>query len=117
MSPSGSLHAASASTEKQIGNDDVRMLSSDRAPRPGYPELRVDAPLPAQLGRYVVLEQIGKGGMGRVLRAYDPKLRREVALKLLVHTDALGSARMVREAQAMARLSHPSIVPVYDVDI
>lgn len=76
------------------------------------------APVPAQLGRYVILEQIGRGGMGRVLRAYDPKLRREVALKLVGSDvpDSEGRSRVVREAQAMARLSHPNIVPVYDVE-
>jgi serine/threonine protein kinase/Tfp pilus assembly protein PilF len=70
------------------------------------------------IGRYVVVGVIGEGGMGRVMRAYDGKLRREVALKLLhgTHDDTAG-ARIVREAQAMARLSHPNIVAVYDVDV
>jgi len=69
-------------------------------------------------GRYLVLEQVGSGGMGRVFRAYDPKLQREVALKLL-HTHVLGAeaqARLVREARAMAMLSHPNVVAVHDVD-
>ncbi|HWB78006.1 MAG TPA: serine/threonine-protein kinase [Nannocystaceae bacterium] len=73
----------------------------------------------AVLGRYVVVGTIGRGAMGTVLRAYDPKLRREVALKLL-RPDQLaaeGEARMVREAQAMARLSHPNVVAVYDVEV
>jgi len=74
--------------------------------------------MPARLGRYIVVEQVGAGGMGRVLRVYDPKLRREIALKVLTAnaTDAASSARIVREAQAMARLSHPNLVPVYDVE-
>ncbi len=70
------------------------------------------------LGRFVVLEEVGRGGMGRVLRAYDPKLQREVALKVL-RGEMLrgeGHARLVREAQAMARLSHPNVVAVYDVE-
>jgi len=56
--------------------------------------------------------------MGLVLRAYDPKLRREVALKL-VYTgrSEAAEARVVREAQAMAQLSHPNIVAVYDVEV
>ena len=76
------------------------------------------AAVPSQLGRYIVLEQVGEGGMGRVFRAYDPKLRREVALKLLMAPagESEGAARTVREAQAMARLSHPNLVPVYDVE-
>jgi serine/threonine-protein kinase len=74
-------------------------------------------PIGAKVGRYVVVDQLGQGGMGRVVRAYDPKLRREVALKLL-HTssDPAARARIVREAQAMATLAHPNLVAVHDVD-
>ena len=74
------------------------------------------------LDRYVVLEQIGAGGMGVVHRAYDPKLRREVALKMLRFDRRGGSSgpraetRILREARAMAQLSHANIVPVYDVE-
>ena len=74
-------------------------------------------PSEARSSRYVTLEQVGRGGMGRVLRAYDPKLQREVALKE-VHNDALdeeSTARLVAEARAMAKLSHPNVVAVYDV--
>lgn len=73
------------------------------------------------LGRYVLLDAIGRGGMGDVYAAIDPKLDRWVALKLV---RVLGSyseevnaglqARLLREAQAMARLSHPNVVSVYD---
>ena len=72
----------------------------------------------ASVGRYVVLEEVGRGGMGRVLRAYDPKLQREVALKE-VRGDVLGeegAKRLVAEARAMAKLSHPNVVAVYDVE-
>jgi serine/threonine-protein kinase len=65
-----------------------------------------------------VLEEVGRGGMGRVWRAYDPMLTREVALKQ-VHAQrpSLGSTRsLLREARAMARLSHPNVVEVYDVE-
>lgn len=71
-----------------------------------------------RLGRYVVLERVGTGGMGDVYRAYDSKLKREVALKLLktsMSKDAGASARLMREAMAMARLSHPNVLPVFDV--
>jgi serine/threonine-protein kinase len=69
-------------------------------------------------GRYVVIETIGKGGMGTVRRAYDPKLCREVALKVLRQDrrGGDGTQRLVREAQAMAQLSHPNVVAVYDVE-
>jgi eukaryotic-like serine/threonine-protein kinase len=74
---------------------------------------------PLQLGRYVVLERVGCGGMGVVYAAYDPELDRKVALKVL-HRAALGEAgerrpRLLREAQALAKLSHPNVITVYDV--
>ena len=74
--------------------------------------------LGGRLGRYMPIEELGRGGMGRVLRAYDPKLQREVALKLLNPevVDGLGGARMVREARSMAQLRHPNVVAVYDVE-
>ncbi len=69
--------------------------------------------------RYTVLGFLGQGGMGLVLAAYDARLDRRVALKLLRHrADGSGGgeeqARLVREAQSMARLSHPNVVAVYD---
>ena len=75
---------------------------------------RVEAP--ERLGRYLVIEQLGAGGMGVVFKAYDPVLDRKVAIKLLrgqatEHT----RTRLLREAQAMAKLSHPAVVPVFDV--
>ncbi len=70
----------------------------------------------SMLGRFVVHAQIGAGGMGRVFRAHDPTLDRPVALKLLHHhTDGTDRLRMAREAQAMAALSHPNIVPIFDI--
>lgn len=75
----------------------------------------VDLSEGAKLGRFVILEQIGAGAMGRVLRGYDPKLQREVALKLVRTSSTATTQRMLREAQAMAQLSHPNVVPVYDV--
>ncbi len=73
----------------------------------------------ATLGRYVVLERVGAGGMGVVYAAVDPALDRKVALKLL-HPELAGdgsdgAARLLREAQALAKLSHDNVVPVYDV--
>ncbi|MEM7159492.1 MAG: serine/threonine-protein kinase [Myxococcota bacterium] len=70
------------------------------------------------VGRYLVVEGIGRGAMGRVFRAYDPKLQREVALKVVPHEvlDAEMRPRMLREARAMARLSHPNVVAVHDVE-
>jgi tetratricopeptide (TPR) repeat protein/predicted Ser/Thr protein kinase len=73
------------------------------------------------LARYVVLNKLGSGGMGVVYAAYDPELDRKVALKLLRADAAEESssqaarARLLREAQAMARLSHPNVIAVHDV--
>ena len=71
----------------------------------------------ATIGRYVLLECIGSGGMGVVYAAYDPELDRKVAVKLLKASegDATGRARLLREAQALARLAHPNVVAVHDV--
>jgi tetratricopeptide (TPR) repeat protein len=70
------------------------------------------------VGRYLVIEELGRGGTGVVLRAYDPTLHREIALKVLHHGSMSGEARerMAREGQAMAQLSHPNVVAVYDVE-
>lgn len=71
----------------------------------------------ASLGRYVVLGLLGRGGMGEVYAAYDPELDRKIAVKLLRGRTggADGGTRLLREAQAIARLSHPNVVVVYDV--
>ena len=71
------------------------------------------------VGRYTVLSQLGSGGMGFVLAAYDPELDRRVALKLLKRNAASkeGTRRLQREAQALARLSHPNVVTVYEVGV
>jgi serine/threonine protein kinase/tetratricopeptide (TPR) repeat protein len=71
------------------------------------------------LGRFLVIEPVGEGAMGVVYAAFDPELERKVALKVLhaERGDAKARARLVREAQAMARLSHPNVVTVYDVGV
>ncbi len=70
---------------------------------------------PILVGRYVVLDRLGQGAMGEVMLAYDPKLLREVALKLVFAAGGDASARMLREAQALAQLNHPNVVGIYDV--
>ncbi len=77
-------------------------------------------PLPAaSIGRYSVLRQLGRGGMGVTYVAYDEELDRKVVIKL-VRSELLGEEsqkRLRREAQALARFAHPNIVAVYDVGI
>ncbi len=75
----------------------------------------------ARVGRYVVGERIGRGGMGVVYAARDPDLDRTIALKVL-RTDTREPAeavqqRMLREARALARVSHPNIVRIFDVGV
>ncbi|HEY8380414.1 MAG TPA: serine/threonine-protein kinase, partial [Nannocystis sp.] len=78
-------------------------------------------PLPTQIGRFNVLKRLGSGGMGVVYVAYDRDLDRKVALKVL-RTAAVSASkrdkarhRLMREAQAMAQLSHPNVIAIYDV--
>ena len=73
---------------------------------------------PPSIGRYRVIRVLGEGGFGRVYLAYDSDLQREVAVKVPLAGDAsrfLDVEAYLREARIVARLSHPNIVPVYDV--
>ena len=74
-------------------------------------------PLPVRIGRFTVLERLGQGGMGMVFAAYDVELDRKLAIKLLLPDQGTRGlrARLQREAQAMAKLSHPNVVHVYEV--
>src|ERR1043165_8489207 len=88
---------------------------STRAPAGNRPARRGK-----QIDRYVVLEVLGAGAMGIVYTAFDPQLDRKIALKMLAGDSADADntekrARMMREAQAMARAFHPNVVHVHDV--
>ncbi len=77
-----------------------------------WPELA----LPARVGRYLILARVGQGGMGVVCSAYDPRLQRTVAVKLLRpdRNDRDADRRLQREARALATLSHPNVVAVFE---
>ncbi|MBN1513866.1 MAG: serine/threonine protein kinase, partial [Phycisphaerae bacterium] len=89
-----------------------------RLVRTGLLQPADDAAYPARLGDYQVRRVIGRGGMGVVTEANDPRLRRTVALKLLrpeLFADRQAVARFEREARAAAGLNHPNIVGVYEL--
>jgi serine/threonine-protein kinase len=71
------------------------------------------------LGKYKIVEEIGHGGMATVYKGYQPSLNRYVAVKVLARElakDEVFRKRFKREAEAVAKLSHPNIVPIYDFD-
>jgi serine/threonine protein kinase len=93
---------------------DVATLAS----QPGVISVSPEYAEPARIGRYVIIRRLGHGGMGIVYLAYDPQLDRKVAIKMLredLGAAAQGHARVQREAQAMAQVSHPNIAHVYEV--
>ncbi|HEY0252981.1 MAG TPA: protein kinase, partial [Kofleriaceae bacterium] len=68
-----------------------------------------------QLGRLKLEKLLGSGGMGAVFEAFDPDLERRVAVKVLHARSADGRTRVLREARAMAKVSHPNVIAVFDV--
>ncbi len=119
----GGLETATASRDADVDleprpstpapHDDGSQSSQSEDPRSG------SSSRPHQIGRYLVISVLGRGGMGIVYEAFDPELDRRVAVKRLHPTRARGPSRLrlLREAQAMARLSHPNVVQVYDVGV
>lgn len=108
------LDATILSAAEEPGADELQATVSDgRAPRQHVaPDLK--------MGRYLILEEIGHGGMGVVYRAHDPEMKRDVALKV-IQAGALAKEsdkrRFRREAEAVSQLSHPNIVPVFDCQL
>lgn len=89
--------------------------SASEAPRSAGPTLARGA----AVGRYLVISELAAGGMGTVYAAYDPELDRRVALKLVdpAGRASLPPARLLREAQALARLAHPNVLTIYDAGV
>jgi len=74
--------------------------------------------IPKTVGKYQVLGTVGRGGMGEVFKAYQPDLHRHVAIKTLLSGEQASEEflqRFHREARMAAMLSHPNIVPIYDI--
>lgn len=123
---------ASAESERELSSQQTLPLNPDFTPcvlLPDKPSLQSamarrslhnipsdvepPAPLPAELGRYRVQCEIGRGGFGRVLKAFDPRLNCDVAVKLLHESE--DSESLLQEARTLASLQHPAIVPVLNV--
>jgi serine/threonine protein kinase len=88
-------------------------VSDDSSPRESEA-----APPIEQIGRFKVTHKLGEGGMGVVYAAHDAELDRNVAIKLLRSDSgdtSSGRVRLLREARAMAKLSHPNVITIYDV--
>ena len=105
-----------------MASDDLDATASTHAGTSGWPggaphEDMAGGQEGRRLGRFTLLELLGRGGMGVVYTAYDEALDRKVAVKLLHSApgDTSGRALLVREATAMARLAHPNVIHVYEV--
>ncbi|HEU0031187.1 MAG TPA: serine/threonine-protein kinase [Kofleriaceae bacterium] len=98
-------HELLAAAAPALGSDGSRDDSADTTVLRG-----------ARVGRFTVLDLLGVGATAEVHTAYDPQLDRKVALKLLRSEDTVGGGdkRLLREAQALARLAHPNVVSVFD---
>jgi WD40 repeat protein/tRNA A-37 threonylcarbamoyl transferase component Bud32 len=106
--PDGAAAASHEGSLSEVLPDHERRADSGPSSAP-------DVPL--RIGRFELRRQLGKGGCGIVFLAFDPKLQREVALKIprpemLLSADA--RKRLIREAQAAAEFDHPNLVPVYE---
>jgi tetratricopeptide (TPR) repeat protein len=97
----------------------TKEINGAAAAAAGMAQLGLDYERGAAVGRYLILERIGQGGMGVVYKAHDPQLDRMVALKLLKvwKGEAQAAERLNREAQALARLAHPNVVAIYDAGV
>jgi len=96
------------------------MLSLAGCERPALKlrDLEDETPLPelhAGTERYDILGTLGEGGMGKVHLAYDQDLKRRVALKIVRTEDRAQARRFFEEAQVLAQLDHPNIVPLFDI--
>lgn len=120
-------HLDTCSGCRAVVSELVKVFAGDNeATLPADGAVSVDGPDPtsdpvavgASVGRYRVLEILGMGGMGIVYLAHDPQLDRKVAVKVIRRRgrdDAEQSTRLLREARAMAKLSHPNVIAVHDV--
>ncbi|MCH9686864.1 MAG: tetratricopeptide repeat protein [Deltaproteobacteria bacterium] len=116
--PDDDLLAQSKPASRASGGVETRLQMAAIARKMALSETDAAAD-PIYIGRFVVLDRVGKGGMGTVYHAYDPDLDRSVALKVLrrelTEADDLATERMAQEARALAQLNHPNVVTIHEV--
>jgi serine/threonine protein kinase/tetratricopeptide (TPR) repeat protein len=117
---SGALHAGAPGSAQQTPSGEVETGAARPPVEAGATPSSGLSP-GSLVGRYEIVEHIGSGGTGVVYRARDPQLSRAVALKLIARSDGFvgrqTQARLLREAQILAQLSHPNVVAAYDIGI
>jgi tetratricopeptide (TPR) repeat protein len=97
--------------------DVAARVDLDAVRRRMFPDIA--APQRLDVGRFIVHRRLGSGAMGIVFEAWDPKLDRKIALKVLrgPQSDARAAERLLREARALAQLRHANVVAVHDVGV
>ncbi|HLJ94078.1 MAG TPA: protein kinase [Gemmataceae bacterium] len=112
-------HLGSDGRAESLPNSDEAALSHESSMDLGFLRPSDNPALLGRLGGYEVLEVLGQGGMGVVLKAFDPALHRPVAIKVLAADYAANGAarkRFAREAQAVAAVIHDHVVPIHAID-
>lgn len=114
MNPEDVTRQATAST---LRPPEAEVVTSHEATESSPTDLRRGV----SIGRFVMIDRLGAGAMGEVVLAYDPDLHRRVAIKILraglfAQSGDAAVQRMLREARAMAKLSHPNVITVFEVD-
>jgi tetratricopeptide (TPR) repeat protein len=113
------LVSALAKSHTETVASELTTFASGFAPTPSPHPLDAEPP-PERLGRYEVTGSLGRGATGAVYAARDPELGRELAIKLLRVGPGVADAareRLLREAKALAKVSHPNVVAIYDVGV
>lgn len=114
------IRSGEPQTHSLESSDDATATTATAVPDDSADDSRDQYPPGSRVGRYEVVRVMGSGGMGVVYEARDPQLERQVALKVVRvtadsrHREMRTQARMLREAHALAQLSHPNVVTVYD---
>ena len=111
----GATRRGARAEDATLAGDEVEVAMTEPESRPGRPSPGLGRRAGESVGRYLLLHELGKGGMGVVWAAHDPELDRRVALKLLGGSGS--PERLLREAQALARLAHPNVVAVFDAGV